>query len=91
MLSRREIAPDVLDPKRKRQKTDIDDENIDIHLKCAFIRVNYIEDPELPKSRLIKYCHENKIKMPKYKVFNEDKLFRAVVILDDKTYSSTYW
>lgn len=90
-IGRREIMPEFLDPKRKKQKTDLDDENIDVCLNCAFIRVNYAEDPLLPKSRLMAYCGKNKFKTPKYKVFNEDKLFRAVATLEDKKYSSSYW
>lgn len=91
ILSRREIAPDVLDPKSKRKKIEIDNEVVDVVMKCAFIRVNYAEDPDLPKSKLLKYCGQNKILLPKYKVFNEDKLFRAIVTLSSKKYSSSYW
>ncbi|KAG5888294.1 hypothetical protein JTB14_006680 [Gonioctena quinquepunctata] len=91
LLSRREIAPEMLDPKRKRKKTEIDNEQIDVTMKCAFIRVNYSEDPDLPKSKLIRYCGKNKLEVPKYRVFNEDKLFRAIVSLSGRIYSSTYW
>lgn len=91
ILSRREVAPDMLDPKSKRKKTEIDNEIVDVVIKCAFIRVNYAEDPALPKSRLLKYCGKNKFPVPKYKVFNEDKLFRAIVTVEDKTYSSSFW
>lgn len=81
----------MLDPKRKKQKTDIDGEGVDVTMKCAFIRVNYFTDPDLPKSKLITYCAKNKLELPKYKVFNEDKLFRAVATLNDVKYSSSYW
>uniref|UniRef100_A0A6P7H2Z5 tRNA-dihydrouridine(20) synthase [NAD(P)+]-like n=1 Tax=Diabrotica virgifera virgifera TaxID=50390 RepID=A0A6P7H2Z5_DIAVI len=91
IFGRREIAPDTLDPQRKKRKTELDDENVDVCLNCAFIRVNYTEDPQLPKSKLIAYCGKNKFSNPKYKVYNEDKLFRAVVSLNEKKYSSSYW
>lgn len=91
ILSRREVAPDMLDPESKRKKMEIDNENVDAVIKCAFIRVNYIEDPDLPKSRLLKYCGKNKFSVPKYKVFNEDKLFRAIAIVNGKKYSSSFW
>ncbi|XP_056643991.1 tRNA-dihydrouridine(20) synthase [NAD(P)+]-like [Diorhabda sublineata] len=91
IIGRREVAPDMFSPQLKKQKTDLDGEDIDICLNCVFIRVNYTEDPQLPKSRLIVYCGKNKYDSPKYKVFNEDKLFRAVVTLNDKKYSSSYW
>ncbi|CAG9853662.1 unnamed protein product [Phyllotreta striolata] len=90
-FGRREIMPELLDPQRKKQKTIFDNENIDVCLNCAFIRANYTEDPKLPKSRLMSYCGKNKLKSPKYKVFNEDKLFRAIVTIEDKKYSSSYW
>lgn len=91
ILSRREITPDILDPKCKRKKIEIDNEIIDVVIKCAFIRVNYSEDPALPKSRLLKYCGKNKFPVPKYKVFKEDKLFRSIVVINEKKYSSSYW
>lgn len=81
----------MLDPKSKRKKFEIDNEIIDFIIKCAFIRVNYPEDPDLPKSKLLKFCASNKCSVPKYKVYNEDKLFRAVVALNNKKYSSSYW
>lgn len=81
----------MLDPKSKRKKIEIDNEIVDVVIKCAFIRVNYVEDPDLPKSRLLKYCGKNKFPVPKYKVFKEDKLFRAIVIVNDKKYSSSFW
>lgn len=91
MLSRREIAPEMLDPHRKRHKTEIDNEPLDAVIKCAFIRVNYSTDPDLPKSKLLRYCGKNKLPVPKYKVYKEDKLFRAVVTVCEKKYSSSYW
>lgn len=91
ILSRREIAPDMLDPTTKRKKIEIDNEIVDDVIKCAFIRVNYAEDPDLPKSKLLKYCGRNRYPVPKYKVFNEDKLFRAIVTVNEKKYSSSFW
>nr|XP_023021352.1 tRNA-dihydrouridine(20) synthase [NAD(P)+]-like [Leptinotarsa decemlineata] len=91
ILNRREITPDFLDPKRNKRKADYDSEPIDVVMKCAFIRVNYSADPDLPKSRLITYCGKKKLKVPKYTIFNENKLFRAVALLDGKTYSSSFW
>lgn len=81
----------MLDPKSKRKKIEIDNEIVDDVIKCAFIRVNYAEDPDLPKSKLLRYCGTNKYPVPKYKVFNEDKLFRAIVTVNEKKYSSSYW
>ncbi|CAH2002512.1 unnamed protein product [Acanthoscelides obtectus] len=91
MMGRRDVAPDRLDPQQKRKKTEIDNEPVDVAMKCAFIRSNYTEDADLPKTKLIAYCGKSKLHNPKYKVFNEDKLFRAVATLEGKKYSSTYW
>lgn len=90
MLGRREVTPDVINPCSKKRKLDFDD--LDVYkLKCAFIRVNFRTDPELPKSKLIAYCGSNRIKVPTYQIINEDKLFRAIATLEGKKYTSTYW
>lgn len=90
MLGRREVTPDVINPCSKKRKLDFDDPDV-YKLKCAFIRVNFHTDAELPKSKLIAYCGRNKIKVPTYQIINEDKLFRAVATLEGKKYTSTYW
>ncbi|XP_044267711.1 tRNA-dihydrouridine(20) synthase [NAD(P)+]-like isoform X2 [Tribolium madens] len=89
ILSRREITPDMFSPKAKKMKTDLDEDVIE--MKCAFIRVNYPEDPDLPKSKIIAYCGKHKFDLPKYKTINEDKLFRAIATFQGKKYSSSYW
>ncbi|XP_066254088.1 tRNA-dihydrouridine(20) synthase [NAD(P)+]-like [Euwallacea similis] len=90
MLGRREISPDMFNESPKRPKLDAE-EDLDVYtVKCAFIRVNF-HDPDLPKSRLISYCGKNKLKVPKYKIINKDKLFRAVVTVDERRYTSSYW
>lgn len=86
-LGRREVTPDMFDSMPKRIKIDEDV----VEMKCAFIRVNYSEDPDLPKSKLIAYCGKNKFKLPTYKTINEDKLFRAICTFNGKKYTSTYW
>ncbi|XP_066140987.1 tRNA-dihydrouridine(20) synthase [NAD(P)+]-like [Euwallacea fornicatus] len=90
MLGRREISPDMFNESPKRSKLDAV-EDLDVYaVKCAFIRVNF-HDPDLPKSRLISYCGKNKLKVPKYKIINKDKLFRAIVTVDERRYTSSYW
>ncbi|KAJ8983334.1 hypothetical protein NQ317_003139 [Molorchus minor] len=76
ILGRREIAPDVLDPKNKRQKTDLDAEEVGRCTKIA----NFTTDPDLPKSKLIAYCNKHKYHFPK-----------AILSLNGKKYSSSYW
>ncbi|KAK9869410.1 hypothetical protein WA026_003165 [Henosepilachna vigintioctopunctata] len=50
-----------------------------------------MNDPDLPKSKLIAYCKKKKIKPPSYETICEDKLFRAIVTIEKKKYTSTYW
>ncbi|RZB62220.1 tRNA-dihydrouridine(20) synthase [NAD(P)+]-like [Asbolus verrucosus] len=89
ILSRREITPDMFCPQAKKLKIELNDDIIE--MKCAFIRVNYSEDPQLPKSKLIAYCGKHKLDLPTYTTINRDKLFRAVATFQGKKYSSTYW
>ncbi|XP_060517088.1 tRNA-dihydrouridine(20) synthase [NAD(P)+]-like isoform X2 [Cylas formicarius] len=89
LLGRREITPDLFRSAPKKLK--IDEENDIYQIKCAFIRVNFVEDIDLPKSKLITYCGKNKLKTPSYQVINEDKLFRAIVTVNGRKYGSSYW
>lgn len=87
ILGRREVTPDMFAPKPKKQKTETDL----IEMKCAFIRANYTNDADLPKTKLISWCNKNKYKPPKYEVIHEDKLFRAIVTFNGKKYGSSFW
>lgn len=89
ILGRREVTPDMFTPKAKKIKTELDDDLIE--MKCAFIRVNYAEDQDLPKSKIIAYCGKHKLELPKYTTINQDKLFRAIASFQGKKYSSSYW
>ncbi|XP_055586633.1 tRNA-dihydrouridine(20) synthase [NAD(P)+]-like [Uranotaenia lowii] len=57
----------------------------------CFIRVNYPVDGDLPKSRLYIYTVKNNLKLPKYEIVHKDKLFRAIVLVGDRRYSSSFW
>ncbi|XP_019755122.2 tRNA-dihydrouridine(20) synthase [NAD(P)+]-like [Dendroctonus ponderosae] len=91
MLGRREVCPDMFGTPNKRMKIDYDEQPNIYKIKCAFIRVNFQTDPDLPKSKIIAHCGRNQLKAPSYRIINEHKLFRAVATLDGKCYSSTYW
>ncbi|XP_050306903.1 tRNA-dihydrouridine(20) synthase [NAD(P)+]-like isoform X2 [Anthonomus grandis grandis] len=55
MLGRREVTPDMFtDRPNKKIKMQDDDHDV-FQLKCAFIRVNFAKDIDLPKSKLITY------------------------------------
>lgn len=88
-LGRREVTPDMFNPNPKRFKVDTDDSVF--KTQCAFIRASFTKDSDLPKTKLIAWCAKNKFKSPQYQTINEDKLFRAIVTLDGKQYTSTFW
>lgn len=91
MLGRREVTPEMFSTPSKRMKIDYEEPPNTFKIKCAFIRVNFQNDPDLPKSKIIAYCGRNQLKVPSYRIINEHKLFRAIATLDGKCYSSTYW
>lgn len=73
------------EPAAKRFKIDdgIIEENI------AFIRSNFTKDVDLPKSILHAHTKKNLRTVPTYATVQHDKLFRAVLTLHDKKYSSS--
>lgn len=88
MLMRRDIVPGGEDgPVAKRMK--IDDGTIEENV--AFIRSNYLKDVDLPKSVLHTYTKKVFRTVPTYRTEQNDKLFRAVLKLGDKQYSSLFW
>lgn len=90
LIGRREVTPDMFGgPEMKKLKIEEDGNVIKMHL--AFIRASYFKDTDLPKTKLIVWCGKNKKRKPVYSSINEDKLFRAVVNLEGKRYTSTYW
>ncbi|XP_055523918.1 tRNA-dihydrouridine(20) synthase [NAD(P)+]-like [Wyeomyia smithii] len=62
-----------------------------IEHNVSFIRVNYNDDKDLPKSKLYIYTVKNNLKIPKYEVIHKDKLFKAIVLVGDNKYSSSFW
>nr|XP_022913629.1 tRNA-dihydrouridine(20) synthase [NAD(P)+]-like [Onthophagus taurus] len=90
MTCRRMITPDMFEPAKKRTKFEQFDDCKE--LRCAFIRVNYVKDTELPKSILLAWCLKNKIDdKPKYEIIHQGKLFRAILSLNGEKYTSSYW
>lgn len=60
-------------------------------MQCAFIRNNYTNDIDLPKTKLLKWVKENRKKMPAYETQHADKLFRSIVTVDGRKYGSSFW
>lgn len=89
LLGRREVTPDMFTTNPKRSRTEFGPDITE--MKCAFIRASFANDTDLPKTKLLVWCSKNKLKPPKYDTRNEDKLFRSIVTLDGKKYSSTFW
>lgn len=60
---------------------------------CPFIRAHYGDDNcvNLPKSRLLDYTRLKELEKPLYKVYQEDKKFRAIVDVDGACFSSLSW
>lgn len=88
LLGRFQVIPRSL----KRKHEDDNDENMTL-MQCAFLRRGYTADTDLPKTRLLKWLRDNKKIdiMPAYHTWYEDKLFRSILTLEGKKYSSTYW
>ena len=72
----------------KKLKTDPNDCQ---SLRYEFVRNNFVNDAELPKSVLQRYSQKCRVSAPKYDTWNRDKLFRSVVTFDGQKYTSTFW
>ncbi|XP_063229795.1 tRNA-dihydrouridine(20) synthase [NAD(P)+]-like isoform X3 [Bacillus rossius redtenbacheri] len=91
LQGRREVVPASLEPRLKRRKLGDGDGDDVTELQCAFIRNLYRADTDLPKTQLLLWARRNGAGQPAYTTVQEDKLFKSVVLLDGKKYSSSYW
>lgn len=73
------------------QKRKIHEEEDVALMRCAFLRSNYTNDLELPKSRLFQWTKEHHKKMPVYDTQRNEKLFCSVVTVDGRKYGSSFW
>jgi len=92
LQDRHTVVPALLEPQLKKRK--IGDEaapNDVTEMQCAFLRSLYTSDVDLPKTRLLTWARARGLKHPIYTTQQEDKLFKCVVTLDGKKYSSSYW
>lgn len=88
LLMRRDIVPGGEDePLNKRIK--LGDGMIEHNI--AFIRANYVKDTELPKSILHMHTKKTLRTIPIYQTEQNERLFRAILTLGNKKYSSTFW
>ncbi len=78
----------ILEPPRKKFRSDLDDVST---LRSIFIRSNYSNDSELPKTVLLRHSQKAKNAPPKYETRNVNKLFQSTVTYDGKKYGSSYW
>lgn len=87
MMMRRDVVPGGEDgPVAKRIKLDgLIEENV------AFIRSNYMKDVDLPKSILHTYTKKKLRTVPTYETEQNERLFRAILALSGKKYSSSFW
>ncbi|XP_012262837.2 tRNA-dihydrouridine(20) synthase [NAD(P)+]-like [Athalia rosae] len=84
-----QVIPTSLED-RKGVKRKFEEDDVFV-LQCAFLRNSYMHDLELPKSRLLKWTKDNRKNIPIYHTEQEDKLFRSVVLVNGKKYSSSFW
>lgn len=85
-LRREDMLASEYEPTTKRAK--LDDGTIKENV--AFIRSNYLKDVELPKSILHMHTKKKLRTVPDYITNVHDRLFTAVLTLNDKKYSSTF-
>uniref|UniRef100_A0A2M4BKY6 Putative trna-dihydrouridine synthase n=1 Tax=Anopheles marajoara TaxID=58244 RepID=A0A2M4BKY6_9DIPT len=74
-----------LDGQTSNHEPSVIEENI------CFIRANFPNDTELPKTKLFLYARRNHLELARYEVHQKDKLFKATIQFDGKSYSSTFW
>ncbi|KAJ9578807.1 hypothetical protein L9F63_004957 [Diploptera punctata] len=92
LLGRHTVVPSSFEPPSKKRKLGEESETDDIiEMKCAFYRNLYASDVELPKTRLLTWARNKGLKHPVYVTQQEDKLFRSIVTLDGKKYTSSFW
>ncbi|KAJ2953598.1 hypothetical protein O0L34_g1203 [Tuta absoluta] len=84
-----QVTPDGLEPPNKKIKSAKVPDDI-IEMKVCFIRASFT-DLNLPKARLHAWCGKNGQKLPNYKTEQVEKLFRSILTLNDKKYTSTFW
>nr|CAD7407630.1 unnamed protein product [Timema poppensis] len=90
LLGRRDVVPASLEPRLKKRKVEEGGDTV-TELQCAFLRNVYGSDVELPKTRLLMWSRKNRVRQPEYNTVQEDKLFKSVVTVDGKKYSSSFW
>ncbi|XP_049857294.1 tRNA-dihydrouridine(20) synthase [NAD(P)+]-like [Schistocerca gregaria] len=90
LLTREDVVPSSLQPAAKKRKLSEEEESI-TEWKCVFRRNDYASDTDLPKTRLLMWSRKQGLKQPIYNTQQEEKLFKSVVTLNGKKYSSSYW
>ncbi|OWR51132.1 putative tRNA-dihydrouridine synthase [Danaus plexippus plexippus] len=85
-----QVCPDELEPPNKKAKCGDINLNDVFQMKVCFIRANY-NDLNLPKSQLHAWVGKNGYKVPTYETHQVEKLFRSILTLNGKKYTSTFW
>lgn len=92
LQDRHAVVPVLLEPQLKKRKIGAEGATDDIvEMQCSFLRSLYTSDVDLPKTKLLNWARARGLKHPTYTTQQEDKLFKSVVTLDGKKYSSSYW
>ncbi|XP_065340363.1 tRNA-dihydrouridine(20) synthase [NAD(P)+]-like [Cloeon dipterum] len=78
----------------KRRKHEQDDTSSTdmVTLPCIYQRGLYVKkDADLPKTRLLMWSRQNSFDQPAYSTTQVEKLFRAVLEVNNVKYTSSYW
>lgn len=92
LQDRHAVVPVLLEPQLKKRRIGAETATDDIiEMRCSFLRSLYTSDVDLPKTQLLNWARARGLKHPTYSTQQEDKLFKSVVTLDGRKYSSSYW
>lgn len=62
-----------------------------VNLQICFLRANFPNSLDLPKSVLHAWAGRKGLKLPSYEMERDEKLFRSIITFEGKKYASTFW
>lgn len=86
-----QVTPSSLEPPNKKIKTDHTILADVLQKTVCFIRANFPDHLQLPKSKLHTWATKKGLDLPTYETQREEKLFRTIITFDGKKYASTFW
>ncbi|KAL1458055.1 hypothetical protein WDU94_008230 [Cyamophila willieti] len=89
LISRWELTPPPPSKKARTQFFAMDASDV-FSLNCAFLR-NFYPVQKLPKTLLYAHCKFQRYDQPKYETKQNEKLFRSLLTVNGKQYTSKFW